>query len=413
MDRFATRAAALALALTGVLHAQDANDRPPTAFRGARILTSNGPAVDNGILIIAGGKVQAVGGADLAIPDGARIVDVTGRTITPGLVDAGATVGVRTRDANEQEREVTPQMRIVDAVDPADRGFARVRKAGVTTVMLTPGDRSVVGGLGAILKTRGDTVQQMLVKDEAGLKIVLGPEPSAGNRPIRGGVPTGLAYRRPTTRMGVIWSIREAFYKAQEYRRRSIGEGEGSDADPGLEVLVRALDRKLAVHTTARAEQDIRTALRLAEEFGYETVINEAVESHRVIQMLADAKVKVLLSGASALTGRGDEGAFGEYRWSTATALAKAGVPFAIHTGDQFGSMQLIHEATFAVRYGLDPDLALRAVTSIPAEILGVADRIGSLQAGRDADFVIWSGDPFAPTSRAEAVYIEGLEVGG
>ncbi len=380
-------------------------------LRGALVLTGTGAEHVGGTVILHQGKIVAVGGNDLVFPAGARVLDLAGRTITPGLVDAGASIGVRDNDRNEQGDEVTPQLSILDAVDPTDPGFVRARATGVTAVRLCPGNRNAIGGLGAVLKTAGDTVAAMLVKERVGLNLNVGREPSDGNRAIRGGAPVGMYYRRPTTRMGVIWEVRRSFYQAMEYRDERT-EGNDTPHDAGLDVLVEALAGKLDVHTTARAEQDIRTALRLAGEFGYKTVLEEVTEAYRCVDLLAASKVTCLIGApsAEAVVGSGaSDGA--RMRWHTLGLLAQAGVPFAIQTGSNVGSKALIHEAVFAVRNGLDRSAALAAVTATPAKILGVADRLGSLVAGRDADVVVWSGDPFDPASVALHVFIAGAEV--
>ena len=399
-----------ALALALALPALAAQDQV-LVLRGAHVLTGTGTDHVGGTVILHQGKIVAVGGHDLAFPPGARVLDLQGRTITPGLVDAGATLGVRDNDRNEQGDEVTPQLSILDAVDPDDAGFARARAAGVTAVRLCPGNRNVIGGLGAVLKTQGDTVAAMLVKDRVGLNLNVGREASDGNRAIRGGAPVGIYYRRPTTRMGVIWEVRRSFYEAMEYRDERT-EGNPAPPDAGLDVLVEALAGKLDVHTTARAEQDIRTALRLAGEFGYKTVLEECTEAYRCVDLLAASKVKCLIGAPSAeavLGGGATDGA--RMRWHTLGLLAQAGVPFAIQTGSNIGSKTLIHEAVFAVRNGLDRSAALAAITATPAQILGVADRLGTLASGLDADVVVWSGDPFDPTSTPLHVLIAGEEV--
>jgi len=379
-------------------------------LRGGEVRTAARQDYPDGTVVLHRGKIVAVGGPEVTFPKGARVIDCKGKVVTPGLIDAGATFGVRPNDRNEQGDEVTPQMSILDVVHPDDEGFARARESGVTAVRLIPGNRNVIGGLGAVLKTRGGTVAEMLVSDRVGLRVAMGSEPSAGNRAIRGGVPLGLFVRRPTTRMGVVWEVRRAFSAAQKYREART-EAKDTPPDPALEVLVQVLEGDLVVHTTARAEQDIRTALRLASEFGYRTVLDEATEAYRCIDALTAAKATCLLGAPSAeqVTG-GGAGDGARPRWHTAALLAQAGVPFAIQTGTNLGSRSLVHEAMFAVRFGLGPDTALRAITIAPATILGVADRLGSLAPGKDADVVVWSGDPFDPTTVPELVLVGGEE---
>jgi imidazolonepropionase-like amidohydrolase len=394
----------------GALGALGAAQDTITVFRGARIHSAAAAPVDNGILVIAGGRIVAVGGPNLELPAGATVVDCAGRVMTPGLVDAGTTLGVQPGDLNEQGEEITPQLRVVDALDPKDVRLRRALRGGVTTIQVNPGNRNVVGGLGAVIKTVGDTVAAMLVRDESGLRLTMGSEPSSGNRAIRGGTPVGIYYRRPTTRMGVVWETRKAFYDAKAYQeRKTVPDADGGEAavEPGMEVLVRALQGEVTVRTTARMEQDIRTALRLADEFGYKALVEEATEAWRVIDDLAAAGVPVLVASPSRLAAA--EGA--EVRLDTLNLLAARDIPFAICTGADDGGLGLAHEAMFAVRNGLSPERALRAVTLDAARMLGIDERVGSLQAGRDADFVLWSGDPFDPTSAVLSVYVGGREV--
>jgi imidazolonepropionase-like amidohydrolase len=254
----------------------------------------------------------------------------------------------------------------------------------------------------------------MLIKDRSSLRVTLGAEPSQGNMAIRGGVPDSFYFRRPTTRMGVIWSLRKAFYDALAYReQRTLPGPDGKPLalpdDPAFQTLLEAVDKKLAVRTTARAEQDIRTALRIANEFGYETMLEEPVEAWRVVDLIAQSKAKVLFGAPSLRTSQhaARDGADG--RDATLAALAKAKVPFAITTAG--GGENLLREALFAVRSGLSSTDALAAVTLAPAQILGVQDRVGSIAAGKDADLVVFSGDPFDPTTKIETVYINGKEV--
>lgn len=381
------------------------------AIRGAALLTNAGDPIPDGIVVFSGGRIQAVGDSTTPIPDGAQVIDLQNGNayVTPGLIDAGARIGVSDSDANEQGDEVTPHMRILDAVDRDDPRFARVRARGVTTVHLSPGNRNVIGGLGAVLKTWGTSVSDMLVKDGVGMRMTMGSEPSSGNRAIRGGMPNSMYSRRPTTRMGVIWAAREAFYEAKEYAERTIDPNNPTPPNPAMEVLTQVLQKNILVHTTARAEQDIRTALRLAEEFGYQPVLDDPVEAWRAIDEIAASGAAVLYGAPSASSFSGSGGRDGaEVRLHTLSLLAERGVPFAISTGSNGAALPLIDEAVFAVRNGLDRETALRAITIVPAQILGVADRVGSIERGKDADLVLWSGHPLDPTSRATAVFVSG-----
>ncbi len=404
--RFAWLPLALA-ALGATLAAQ----QQTTVYTGARILPGSRTAIENGVLVTAGGKVLLVGGPSTAVPDGAVTVDCAGRTITAGLIDASFRGGADANDLNEQGDEVTPQMRVLDSLDPEDRSFARARETGVTTVHVMPGTRNVIGGLGCIVKTFGSDPATMVLKAEASLRIVMGAEPSMGNRAIRGGRVDSIYYRRPTTRMGVVWEVRKAFYDAKAAVELTLGTAP-PPASPGREVLARVLRGELTAYTTARSEQDIRTALRIAAEFGYQTVIDEAQDAYLVADELAAAKVTVLLGAPSAAQVTGPAGADGaDPRYVTARMLADRGIPFVITTGTNMAALDLVREAMFAARNGVPAATALDAVTIAPARLLGIDARTGSLAPGKDADFVVWSHDPLDPAAVAVSVYIDGNPV--
>ena len=380
-----------------------------TAYTNARILPGGRPAIASGTLVVGGGKILALGDATVPIPNGAAVVDCSGRTITPGLIDASFAGGANADDLNEQSDEITPALRVLDSLDPEDPKFARARRSGVTAVHVMPGNRNVIGGLGCGVKTAGSDPAAMVMREDASLHITLGAEPSMGNRAIRGGRVESMYYRRPTTRMGVIWEVRRAFFDAQEALQKSLGESPPG-SDPGIEVLTRVLQGKLTAVTTARSEQDVRTALRIAAEFGYQTVLDDAQDAYMVADELAQAKTTVLLGAPSAEEVAGSAGADGaEPKSGTVRALADRGVPFIITTGSNAAALDLVREAMFAVRNGLGPQQALDAITVEPAKLLGIDDRVGRLAPGLDADFVVWSNDPLDPAAVAASVHIDGI----
>ena len=205
----ASTAAAVLLAATALVAQQPAGKaQPVTAYVHARILPGGGVPIADGVLVVDNGKIAAIGPAGTAIPDGAKVVDCTGKTITPGLIDASFRTAASLADVNEQSSEVTPQLRVLDTLDPDDKALVRARQAGVTAVHVMPGTRAVIGGIGCVVKTMGSEPRAMLLKEDASLRITLGAEPSMGNRAIRGGEVDSIYYRRPTTRMGVVWEVR-------------------------------------------------------------------------------------------------------------------------------------------------------------------------------------------------------------
>jgi imidazolonepropionase-like amidohydrolase len=370
--------------------------------RGGRLLTLAGREVAGGALVIEGGKIRRVGAA-AEVPEGARVIDATGKVVIPGLVDAASTLGIAGQ-ANEDASEVTPHVRILDAVDPRSRDLRRAQQAGITTLFLGPGNRNVIGGLGAVVKSAGRTREEMTLRADASLKAAIGSGPSFGNFPPRGVMATFYA-RRPTTRMGVAWEFRKAFADA---RNGDLASGSAE----GREILKRALEGGLKVRIAASRATDLETALKAAEELGLSVVFEEAHEAYKLAPILAARRVPVLLRPAPAGGApQALEGA--EARPGAFAALREAGVTTALLAADESDPDSLLAGAAFAVRFGARREDALRAVTIVPAEILGVAGRVGSLEAGKDADLVILSGDPLDLTSRVEMVLIGGKVVYG
>lgn len=374
--------------------------RDVTAYKAARALTGSGAPIEGAVILVENGKILAIG-SGLKIPEGATVVDLGSATVMPGLVDANLALWLDGMD-NEEAREVSPEFRVLDGLNPKARDLQRAVQSGVTTAFIGPGNRNVIGGLGAILKTHGDSLRQMVVQDEAALKATVGSGPTIGNYPPRGMPPVNFFARRPTTRMGVTWEFRKAFIDAAKYA----GE-RPSRPDPAKEVLARALARKLPVRIAASRAVDIESALRLADEFKITLVFEEAEEAYRHVALLAQRKVAVALR-PTFQPGRVWAADGSELRYGTFAALAAAGVPTALLTGGPGEGESLLAMAAFAVRCGATREQALGAITKTPAEILGVADRVGSLEKGKDADFVVLSGDPLDVTSRVERVVVNG-----
>jgi imidazolonepropionase-like amidohydrolase len=394
---------ALSFAFLALL-AQEGESRNWT-IRAERIYTGTGRNLEQGAVVVANGKITLV--TPDAGGDGEKPRDqLRAYAVTAGLVDAG----VRVTDwfSVEQSQEVTPHLRVVDALDPYALEWDRQLRNGVTTVLVSPVDRNVIGGLSAVLKTAGpESIAARTIKADAALRGSMGSEPSAGNRPAFGR-PTTFYARRPTTRMGVEWEWRNAFFEAAENR---------DSKDPATATLVAALQGKLPIFVQAWTTQDIRTAVFLREEVesrpefdGLDTprfVIDAAAEAWKEPQLLARSKTPVVLPPFPA-EGRTRENAL--MARNVAKVLEDAGVPFALSShGSGYPSASLAAQAGHAMSGGLGFDSALAAVTTTPAKLLGVDDRVGTLEAGKDADLVLWSGEPFQPGSRVLATIVDGV----
>ena len=343
----------------------------------------------------------------MTLPESSTTIDATGHFITPGLIDAHALVGIAPDDLNEQGEEVTPALNVLDAVDPDHPRFKEMRDSGTTTVHVSPGNRAVIGGLGAVVQT-GGSLADMVLNPEVGLRMAMGQEPSRGNRAIRGGNVDSIYYRRPHHAHGCGLVCARSVLQGAEVRRTHDRSDKPSPPSPGMEVLVRALQGELMVFTTARAEQDIRTAIRLAKEFGYKIVLDEAVDTHLRTRRNRRRRRRRAVQRAQRHRRQPRRR---DSQLHTLTQLDERGIDFAIQTGTSGRALPLVREATFAVRNGLSVDKALAAITTVPAKLLGVDDQVGTLEMGKQADFVVWTAHPFSPIAKAASVWIAGKRV--
>jgi imidazolonepropionase-like amidohydrolase len=353
-------------------------------IKAAKVYTAAGPPLASGMVRVKDGKVAEVGAA-LTPPPGARVIDLGTGTLIPGLVDAHDTIGVE-GESSEITAEITPNFRVLDAVDWSARGFRAALAEGTTTVGLVPGTENVIAGLASVVKTAGEPARRVVRKDGA-LVITLAMDPSARNGArLR---PDSIYNRQPTNRMGVVWMLRQEFAAARR-----------SDAKDSA-VVREALEGKRPVVCVSRIDSDILSALRLRQEYPVKLVLAGGQEAYKVKGELAAAGVPVLLGPLPTTAGAGPESS--EVVWNQPGVLHEAGVPFAL-TGPH-----LLEQARFAVRYGLKPDAALAAVTTTPAQLLGVTDRVGTIAAGRDADLVALSGDPFDLASSVRWTMTDGV----
>ncbi|MDR8018087.1 amidohydrolase [Nesterenkonia aerolata] len=368
---------------------------------GAHIVPVVGEPFD-GDLMITEGRIAALG-PELEVPQGHEVIDARGRWLLPGLVDAHVHLGVHEEgdgwagdDTNETTDPVTAAVRAVDAINPADSGFDDALAGGVTSVNVNPGSANPIGGLTAAIKTHGRMVDEMVMRAPSGLKAALGENPKR----VHGG-----QKRTPNTRLGVALTIRQAFAAAQKWKSKPEAD---RDADLVSEALAQVLDREIPWRQHCHRADDIATAMRLAEEFGYDLVLDHGTEAHKLADVVAERGIPVLCGPL--IVSRVKV----EVRDRTAAApgiLAAAGAKVSLITDHPVVPIDfLIHQAALSVREGMEPEEALRAITINPAEVLGLADRIGSLEVGKDADVVLWSGDPLDTRNRVLRTFIRGRE---
>ncbi|MFO0810797.1 MAG: amidohydrolase family protein [Gemmataceae bacterium] len=340
--------------------------------RAAKVYTAAGDPLAPGAVRIKDGKIAEVA-KEIAAPAGAKVIDLGQGCLIPGLIDAHSTAGL-TDDAEFTE-EITPNFRVLDAVDWKARAFKVSLADGATTYGLVPGTDNVIGGLGSVVKPSAAPANRVVKKDHT-LAIVVASDPASRNSSRNR--PDSIYVRQPTNRMGVVWMLRNDFLRAKS----------ASESD----VVRQSLDGKRPIVCVSRIDSDILSALRLQKDYGYPLVLAGGQEAYKVTGEIAAAKVPVLLGPLPmALSFNGPEGS--DPIWNQPAILKKAGIPFAFTGGN------LLTQARFAVRFGLSPTDALAAVTASPAKILGVENRIGSIAPGRDADLVALSADPFDLTA--------------
>jgi len=386
------------------------------AITGGRVVPIEGEPIEGGTVLIIDGTIAAVAGPDLKPPPGAEHVDATGKWVLPGLIDAHTHLGAREEgegwagtDTNELTGPVQAHVRVLDAINPADEGFRDAIAGGVLAVGVTPGSGNPIGGQTVAIRCWGQTVDDMVLRSPAGMKSALGENPKRvydNRRP------------NPSSRLGTAATIRAAFVEAANYLAKDKKSDQNSSEertgatgarDLKLEALARVLRREIPWRQHCHRADDIATALRLAAEFGYDLVVDHGTEGYLIANKIAAAGVPVVTGPL--ITSRSKV----ELRNRTLAnpgLLAAAGVTVSIATDHPVVPVHLlIVQAALAVKEGLDRETALRAVTINPARILRVNDRVGSLAAGKDADLVIWSGDPLDIMSRAEVAYVAGQEI--
>lgn len=377
------------------------------AITGGHVVPVDGEPFD-GTVLISGRRISALG-PDVAVPADATVVDATGKWVLPGFVDAHTHLGVHEeaegwagQDTNEMTDPVTAGVRALDAINPAELGFGDALTGGVTTAGVNPGSGNPIGGLCVAIHTHGRTVDDMVLRSPAGLKSALGENPKRvyGDKKVT-----------PSTRLGTAAVIRGAFVDAQNYQAKLTDPEQKSPVarDLKLEALASVLNREIPWRQHSHRADDIATAVRIAEEFGYQLVLDHGTEAHLVADLLAEKGIPVLIGPLFTSRSKVE---LRNRSIANPGRLAKAGVEISIITDHPVVPIHfLVHQATLAIKEGLDRETALRAITINPAKVLGIDEQVGSLTAGKLADVVLWSGDPLDVMQRALSVYIAGREV--
>lgn len=387
-----------------LLAAPVAAQEQPIVLRGATIHPVSAAPIERGTLVVHRGRIVAVGGAELAAPPDATVIDASGTIIIPGLVDTHSHVGGIS--GADRSATIDPSVRVVDSINPNDSGFRRVVAGGITTMNIMPGSGHLLSGQTIYAKPkRGATVDAMVIRDAVG-KPMGGIKMANGTNPL--GQPPFSGTRAKSAAM-----VREQFIRAQEYRAKldafEEGKGERPPRDLGLEAMVEVLDGTRIVHHHTHRADDIMTVLRLRDEFGFRVVLHHVSEAWKVAEEIAAAEVP---SSIILIDAPGGKLEAAEISFDTGAALERAGAIVAFHTDDWITDSRLfLRMAALAVRAGMSREAALAALTKHPAGMLDLEDRVGTLEVGKDADFVVLSGDPFSVYTKVEQTWIEGEKV--
>ena len=383
------------------------------AVKAGTIYPVTSAPIKDGIVLIRDGKIEAVG-KDLEIPDDAEIIDAADKVVIPGLIDAFTTLAEANRD---DEESVTPDIRAVDAFNFYGK-YRRMLAGGVTTVYISPGQRRLVSGLGSVVKLAGDSVTKRRLQDRSALRIAIGELPKKPPAIWKPPVPPDPCHpmvpqekQLPTTRMGEMAVLRNIFGEAQQYLNQPPRK-----IDWKMESLLPVLTRKLPVRINCHNAQDIRSAILFSQVFNLRLIIEGGTEAYKVINQVKWSNAPVILTGVFE-PGRQyakddtQDVMFGRANPASPGLLAEAGVKFALSSPTDETICDLQFVAGHAVSQGLSPEEALKAITITPAEILGIADRAGSIEKGKDADLVILTAGPFEVQAAVDKTLIDGKVV--
>lgn len=382
------------------VHAQ----QTPLALVGARIIPIRGEPIDEGVMVVQGGRIVAVGPRGTPLPEGATVRDLKGRVIMPGLVDTHSHIG--SPEGGDSSAPIQPDTRVMDSIDVRDSSFQKAQAGGITTANIMPGSGHLISGQTLYLKLRdGTVIADLLVANSAGRV--------AGGLKMANGTNSRRDPPFPGTRAKSAALVRERFVAAQEYRdkiARAKGDPEKMPArDLALEILVEVLDGRRVVHHHTHRHDDIVTVLRLQKEFGFKVVLHHVSDGWKVAREIAAAGVA---SSVIVVDSPGGKLEARDMEWSNAATLEKAGAKVGFHTDDPVTDSRLfLRSAALAVRAGMSREGALRGLTLAGAEMLDLQDRIGSLEPGKDADFVILSGDPLSIYTHVLETWVDGVRV--
>ena len=377
----------------------------PIAFTGARVIPITGDSIENGVLIVQHGRIIAVGpAASVPIPAAAAVHDARDKVIMPGLIDSHSHIGGG--NGGDSSNPIQPEVKVLDSIDVRDASFQKAQAGGITTVNIMPGSGHLISGQTLYLKNRdGNKIEDLLITNTDGT--------IAGGLKMANGTNSRRDPPFPGTRAKSAALVRDEFIKGQEYKNkiaRAKGDPEKIPArDLGLEMIVDVLDGKRTVQHHTHRHDDILTVLRLQKEFGFKVVLHHVSDGWKVATEIAAAGVPCSVILVDSPGGKLETR---DVDWKTPMVLEKAGVVVGFHTDDPITDSRLfLRSAGYAVRAGMSRAGALNGLTLANAKILGLQDRVGSLEAGKDADFILLSGDPLSVYTHVLETWVDGKKV--
>ena len=382
-------------------------------IKNANLITMSEHNYVNGSIVVDNGKIIAVG-TDIILEQfgEAEVIDAEGKFVTPGLVDPHCHIGIMEEgirfegnDTNEMSGPIYPELRGIDSLYSKDMAFEYTYKAGITTVNTGPGSANVIGGTFTAVKTYGETVEAMVIKEETSMKMALGENPKRVY---------GSNNKNPGTRMASAALMREWLFKAKEYHNKlnAFLNGEEDAKEPAFDMKLHSLMRVfdgMIVKIHAHRRDDIMTAIRISKEFGLNTTIEHATEAYLIADEIKKSGVPCIIGPVLGMASKYE---LVNKSFKSAKVLEDTGIKFAIMTDHPVITLDtaLVQAALF-IKEGLSEEEALRSLTITAAELNGIEDRVGSLEVGKDADIVIWDGPIFEIMTRPEMVIIDGVIV--
>ncbi len=369
------------------------------------------PDIPCGEMLIDGGKIAAIG-ETVSAPEGCEVFDAKGMLLTPGLIDAHTHIGLHEEsirwegaDYNEMSSPITPEMRAIDAINPRDESFQVALSGGVTTAITGPGSANVIGGTFTAIKLHGKTVDDMIIREAVAMKIAMGENPK--------GCYGQQGKKAPVTRMAVAAMLRGTLAKAKKYAADialADSEGKPRPFDFQMEAMLPVIRREIPLKAHAHRADDILTVLRVCREFDVDVTLDHVTEGHLIVEQLVEAGRPVLVGPSF---GSKSKFELKEKSFQTPGILAKAGLTVCIITDAPVIPLNHLSLcAGLAMKEGLPEENAWQAITINPAKVAGIADRVGSLEVGKDADIAIFDGDPLKDIqARAVKVFVNGESV--